>query len=390
MNSLIAGISITCFASSYSVTLALEISRMFFRSGVRGALMVGFASAGFLAHTLYLGHRAYSAAASPLSSAYDWYLVAAWMLVAGYLYICYVFPTTSAGIVFLPLALALVGGASQFADRTPIAPEPASRVWAALHGLFLLLGAVVVMIGFVAGLMYLLQAYRLKHKMPPAPGFRFPSLEWLERINSRVVVLSALLVGIGFFAGLILVAVGDTGEAGPLWADPVVVSSGAMLLWLVVAAAFNALYRPARHGNKVAYLTLANFVFLAMVLALFLRDTGLHGGPHPRCHCVRLFLALDHASPFAATGVERDSPRLLVSGPATKKRQALGGRLPRRGRNGCWLESHDLRRTSLRARRPMEGICRELPAQTTASTPLVDAKSLLMRHRRMPRRNQLF
>ena len=55
-------ISITCFLASYLVALALEISRLFFRSGVRGAVMLGFGIAGLIAHTLFLGHRALESA----------------------------------------------------------------------------------------------------------------------------------------------------------------------------------------------------------------------------------------------------------------------------------------------------------------------------------------
>ncbi len=42
--------------------------------------MLGFAAAGFLAQTLYLGYRAMQSATLPLSSSFDWYLLAAWML----------------------------------------------------------------------------------------------------------------------------------------------------------------------------------------------------------------------------------------------------------------------------------------------------------------------
>ena len=94
--------------------------------------------------------------------------------------------------------LALVGAAGLLADREPIAPEPASKVWGIIHGVFLLLGTVTVMVGFAAGIMYLLQAYRLKRKLPPMQSLRFPSLEWLEKVNSRAILLSALLVGVGF------------------------------------------------------------------------------------------------------------------------------------------------------------------------------------------------
>ena len=37
--------------------------------------------------------------------------------------------------------------------------------------------------------------------MPPLEGFRFPSLEWLERVNSRALFISVVMVGLGFAVG---------------------------------------------------------------------------------------------------------------------------------------------------------------------------------------------
>ena len=62
---------ITCFALGYAVALALEVSRLLFRSGVRGAIMMGFAGAGLLAHTVFLVNQAAKAEGSPLSSWQD-------------------------------------------------------------------------------------------------------------------------------------------------------------------------------------------------------------------------------------------------------------------------------------------------------------------------------
>ena len=106
------------------------------------------------------------------------------------------------------------------------------------------------MIGFVAGLMYLIQARRLKLKRPPSERIRLPSLERLAKVNSRSLVLSALLVGIGVVAGIILnvISRGQSGEVP--WNDPVIGSSALMLVWLVVAAAFNAAYQPVRRGPQ--------------------------------------------------------------------------------------------------------------------------------------------
>ena len=50
------------------------------------------------------------------------------------------------------------------------------------------------------------------------------------------------------------------------WTDPVVLSSGALFAWVSAATVFESFYKPARQGKKVAYLTLASFVFLGLVL----------------------------------------------------------------------------------------------------------------------------
>ncbi len=45
---MLSGISITCFAGSHAVVLLLELTRPPFRSGLRGAIMLGFACAGLV------------------------------------------------------------------------------------------------------------------------------------------------------------------------------------------------------------------------------------------------------------------------------------------------------------------------------------------------------
>jgi ABC-type transport system involved in cytochrome c biogenesis permease subunit len=273
---LLSGISIVCFASSYAVAFGLELLRTVFRGRVRGALVIAFATAGFVAHTLYLGYRAASTSSLPLSSAYEWFLLAAWALAAIYLYLAFFQPSLSAiGVFLLPLALALIA-ASHYASQKPVPLAPAKQVWGIIHGVFLLAGAVVVIVGFVAGAAYLWQSYRLKQKLPPLAGIRLPSLELLERVNSRAIVLSALLVGAGVLSGFVLNLIyRRQGHAESLpWTDPIVWRSAGMFAWLLAAVAFTWLYRPARRGRKVAYLTVASFVFLAIFLAAQLIGTG--------------------------------------------------------------------------------------------------------------------
>src|SRR5688572_9471160 len=150
----LANISVTCFDASYLVTWLLEVSRLVFRSGIRGAIMLGFAIAGLIAHTIFLIERALHGPQPPLSSSFDWCLLTAWVLIVAYLYLTYYFPRAAIGLVLLPLILGLVLAGAMWADRQPIASGSAMNVWGAIHGVFLLLGTVAVMVGFVAGLMY--------------------------------------------------------------------------------------------------------------------------------------------------------------------------------------------------------------------------------------------
>jgi ABC-type transport system involved in cytochrome c biogenesis permease subunit len=274
---IISGISVFCFAASYGVTFLLEVARLVFRRAVPPVLVRGFAAAGLLAQTLYLVYRASMATSAPLSSAFDWILVGVWGLAAVYLYLSWTHPKAAIGLFLLPLVLGLIGLA-RFADRQPFPQSRAGQVWGAIHGIFLLLGLVAATVGFVAGVMYLLQSYRLKHKLPPTTLLRLPSLEWLDRVNSRAIWICVLMVGAGFASGIVLNLVLHVRQTDQLpWSDPVIWRTAAMFAWLLAAAIFSAVYRPARSGRKVAYLTVANFVFLAASLVVGLLLPSEHG-----------------------------------------------------------------------------------------------------------------
>ena len=63
------------------------------------------------------------------------------------------------------------------------------------------------------------------------------------------------------------------------WTDSVVVSSAVLLVWLLAATLFEWLYKPAQQGRKVAYLTVASFVFLAFVIAVLFAGGSEHAKP---------------------------------------------------------------------------------------------------------------
>lgn len=273
---MLSGVGVICFAASYFVAFALELTRFFFRSGLRGAVLLGFAGAGLLAHTAFLWHSFASAAGSPLSSQRDWYYLAAWALAVLYLYLTYFHPKAPFGLFILPLVLGLIGVGRFLANPQPFARAAASEVWGSIHGVALLLTVVAVLAGFATGLMYFVQARRLKSKRPPTRGPQLPSLEWLQQAGGRSMLLSTMFLTAGIVAGRMLVAV-NSGEHVP-WNDPVVLATYGLFIWLLGEVVVEALYKPARGGRKAAFRTLISFVFLLVVLAVMLFSNSNHGG----------------------------------------------------------------------------------------------------------------
>jgi ABC-type uncharacterized transport system permease subunit len=270
---MLAHVQVFCFLASYTLALLLEVSRLWFRSGIGRVVTLGLVAAGWIAHTAFLYNSAVEASSTPLSSYRDWMLLAAWALVAVYFYLAAFHPITHFGIFFLPLVLGLIVPA-WFMAKIPF-PQPASKVLAVFHGTSILAATVTVLFGFVAGVMYLWQAQRLKQKRPSNLAVRLPSLEWLQTANARALVASMLLTGLAVASGVALnwLQSRQNGQAMS-WHTPVVFVTLAMFGWLLLHVIIGAFYRPIRQGRKVAYLTLVSFLFLVIALVLFVMTHG--------------------------------------------------------------------------------------------------------------------
>ncbi len=263
------------FIACYILALVLEGVGLRTREAWQRWGTLGAATAGVAAHSIHL--VLHSAAGSPtLGSAADWYLLVAWVLAAFYAIVLWSRPGTPVGLFALPLVLGLVLAALA-SSHDPITTSGETTFWGRLHGALLVMATVTTCLGFLSGLMYLIQSWRLKHKLPPSPRFRLPTLEWLERVNGRSLAISAVLVAGGVVSGIVLARVAHQTQSGyRLLADPVVISLLLMLAWLIAAELFRLVYPAARRGQKVAYLTLATFGFLVLALASF-AWYGSHG-----------------------------------------------------------------------------------------------------------------
>ncbi len=254
-------ISRYCFGYSYAVALLLEIVQLLRPRPVQRVVALGFSVAGLFAHTVFLAlHR------PELVTQAGSLLFLSWILAIFYLYGAIHHPRSAWGVFVLPVVLGLVLLSAPFPTTGGSGPESLAaweRFWGILHGGLLLLAAVGVCVGFVASLMYLFQAHRLRAKTPPRQGLQLMSLERLEEMNRRAINLAFPLMTAGVLVGLALMWHRADQYQG--WDDPKIL--GAILLWLVYALLIYLRYGVQLRGRQLAVLTIVAFVLLLVTLS---------------------------------------------------------------------------------------------------------------------------
>lgn len=260
-------VGVVCFLASYGLAMVAELSRLGWRSRVSHWLMLGLTTAGLVAHTLYLLIRAQKSDLAPLlSSAHDWLLVLAWLAVIVYLFVAALDRDLATGVIVLPLVVALVV-ASNFVTTSTAVIGSAYHNWIMLHVSLLVFGIGGVIVSLVAGLMYLWQHNRLKHRQSMQPGLMLPSLERLEKLNRLAILVSVPLLTFGMVLGVVLVLFGRDDEAlrERVLRDPLVIGSG--VCWIIMALIFVWLLRgDSTPGRQTARLTVWSGGFLLLTV----------------------------------------------------------------------------------------------------------------------------
>jgi ABC-type transport system involved in cytochrome c biogenesis permease subunit len=255
---IVEGVKLFCFGASYSVALAAEAAAAWLPPQWRRVAALGFTAAGVLAHTIYLGARALTADTPPLATSFDSLVVLAWVLAVAYSSIQWYYPRVTVGIFALPVIVGLIVLAGLLGQDSQRDLHGWARVWGPAHGAVLALGGAAVFVGFVAGMMYLVQARRLKAKQLASDAFDLPSLELLERLNRQGITAAFTLLTIGLGIGLLLaIQQGRAGDASIRLLDPKVICAG--LMWLAFGFLLQVRSHPQFRGRRVALLTIVAF-----------------------------------------------------------------------------------------------------------------------------------
>jgi ABC-type transport system involved in cytochrome c biogenesis permease subunit len=265
---LLERVTVFCFAASYAVAFALELLQLLRPRPVLRLLGTGFGAAGLLAQTIFLAVQRLE-----LASRYGSLLFLAWIVAVFYLYGSLHHRKIAWGLFVLPLVLGLIGLAVLCGREPPSSEEfwllrllsfEGEGFWVDVHLVLLFLGAVGVCVAFLASVMYLFHARRLRTKALPGRGPKFLSLERLEQMHRRAIVLAFPLLTAGVVVGMALLA--QSPRPVRTWADPRVLTAAA--LWLLFAVLLYLRYSRHVRGRRVALLTIVAFVLLVVTLAV--------------------------------------------------------------------------------------------------------------------------
>jgi ABC-type transport system involved in cytochrome c biogenesis permease subunit len=257
------GVSHTCFGLSYLLAFGLELARLRWPRPSLRTLGLAWGGIGIATHTFYLAYH-HPAASAPYGSL----LLLAWVLAVFYLYGSLHHIRQAWAIFVLPVVIVLVALSFLLILNTkPTTLDVPSwligeKFWGAVHGTLLLGSTVGVSVAFLASIMYLVQARRLRQKSNPLGGLAMLSLERLEFMNRRAVNIAFPLLTCGLVLGAVLLkrehdAVGN-------WISVKVL--GTTGLWAVCLLLLYMRYATAVSGRRLAWLAIVAFGLMLMVL----------------------------------------------------------------------------------------------------------------------------
>jgi ABC-type uncharacterized transport system permease subunit len=230
-----------------AVALGAEVRR----PGLAGRLAIWGVRVGWLLQTALLVVQAVRADGFPWADRGGALTLLAWLAVGAYLIWGCRPRYTLLGLAVMPLAAGLLllayalGGVDADADGSGLLLASHVALMLAAFAGFTVAGAL--------GVLYLLEARRLKRREPRILRLRMPPLEALERLAARTVAVSLVVLALGVTFGVLSLAVDGGGV------------DAVMVVTLVAGAFYAGLVFSKPRGRRAAALTVAG---LAIVLAV--------------------------------------------------------------------------------------------------------------------------
>jgi ABC-type transport system involved in cytochrome c biogenesis permease subunit len=240
------------------------------RNAVVGRSATTLLVAGALAHTFVIGMQTMKVGQVPVGGATAAISTFVWLLALSYLYIEMTTDERAMGVFILPLLVAF---------QTIPALRPASEDHAAvlqgplfgLHVSSLLFAYASFALACVIGITYVLLFKEIKAKHLGFFYARLPSLQVLDGMNQRAIVIGWIFLTVGIVVGAIWAAQAQGGYGA---ADPRVQAMHlqdpkifvALVCWMVYSFELFAARRIGWGGRRAAYLSALGFAIVLLNL----------------------------------------------------------------------------------------------------------------------------
>ncbi|OGP52552.1 MAG: c-type cytochrome biogenesis protein CcsB [Deltaproteobacteria bacterium RBG_13_52_11] len=191
----------------------------------------------------------------PLSNMYESLVFFSWAIVVVYLIVDIRYHQRNIGVIAAPLAAITIAVTSLVrgvkSDISPLMPALQSN-WLAIHVITCFLGYAAFAIAFGISIAYIIQSKR--GSSPRGPISWLPSLQTLDEINYKAIVIGFPMLTLGIITG----AAWASYAWGSYWSwDPK--ETWSLITWFIYAAFLHARYTHEWRGKKTALLSIIGF-----------------------------------------------------------------------------------------------------------------------------------
>ena len=236
------------------------------RSATVGRSATTLLVAAAFSHTFIIGMQTMAVGHVPVAGATSAISTFVWLLALSYLYVEMTTDERSMGVFIMPLLVALQtipGLRPGVEDRAAVLQGPLFGA----HVSSLLFAYASFALACVIGITYVLLFKEIKAKHLGYFYARLPSLQVLDRMNQRAIVIGWIFLTIGMIVGAVWAAqarggygAGDPRVQAMSLEDPKIFV--ALLCWLVYSFELFAARRIGWGGRRTAYLSALGFVIV--------------------------------------------------------------------------------------------------------------------------------
>ena len=159
---------------------------------------------GLLCQTVTIGVRSSQTGHGPYTSSFEVALFLAWLMVVVFFLTEWKYKIKNLGAFIIPIVFViLLFSAFLSKDVILVYESSEMRFWLTMHRTLSILGYAAFSIAFASGIMYLIQEHQVKTKKLGIMYFRMPSLEVLDDLNFKVIMIGFPLFTLGFMTGSI-------------------------------------------------------------------------------------------------------------------------------------------------------------------------------------------